>query len=160
MLVVTEEKSEFNVHMAEPRSDWPNALVQAVTAANIPVVESESIRTKDIWTVYSDRVREPTRLGAKRTTWIEQDHKFFKLHEKISNPTIEWHMERFFSDGRGSNSDFYREFVGRIHALIADGSTNVFLTKYTGYESNRGKLERLHNGEFQTLRVDGFDQGC
>lgn len=160
VLVLTEPNQKIRVHVPEPIMNWPETLIRTLISDDIPVDESEAIRTKDIWTVYSDRVSEPTREGAARTTWLSVDQNFVRLHKDITNGTIESYIERVSSEGSTTKFSFFRKFVGRVHALLESEKETIFLTKYMGWESNRSVLERLQDGQLQTLRVDGFDRGC
>lgn len=160
VLVLTEENNKFSVHAGEVFSNLPKALKRALVQANIPIDESEVIRTKNIWTLYGDRVTLPSRLGASRSTWARSDSGFYKLHEVSTSATLESFMKRITSDQSEIDSRHYQGYLGRIELLLANENNTIFLTKYIGYESDKGKLERLHNGELQTLRVDGFDRGC
>lgn len=162
VLVMTEENHELQTHQAIRLNDWPGTLTRAVKAANIPIVDSVAFQSKNIWTVYADRVVTPSRLGASRTTWIKQADTFIKLHQEITNSTIESYLERVYSspDDFEGKIQHYRIVVGRIYELLETQNAIIFLTKYQGYESIAGILERLRNGQLQTLRLDGFDQAC
>ena len=161
-LVLTEQIRELRVHAAKPQSEWPPNLMSNVREANIPLIESRIVRIKNIWIVYTHRVVQPARLGATRTIWSSQGDTYVKLHEDRTNATIENYLERLYTytgEIKGK-LQHYRSVLGHIHALIETEESNMYLTKYRSYESDSGILERLENGQMQTIRVDGFDRGC
>ena len=164
LLVKIGNTDRLSVYAAQLESVWPDALMTALSNAELPLENEELFRTGSTWTVYSDRVVQSARLGAVRTTWVETDGNFKLLHRDITNTSYENLIMRYSLLLPGLDIEKqisgYRSFVGRVHAFVTTNDMELFLTRYQGYESERTLLEKLHDGRMETVRVNGFDRGC